>query len=63
MKIKQVLALPIGMIFLGIAILMDKFLPANRLYDFMVGLFTGLSLVLNIYYIFAIAKNGNEKVK
>jgi len=61
MKIKQVLALPIGMIFLAIAILMEKFLPSNHLFDFMVGLFTGLSLVLNIYYIFAIAKN--EKVK
>jgi len=34
MKIKQVLALPVGMIFLAIAIMMEKFLPANHLYDF-----------------------------
>jgi len=63
MKIKQVLALPVGMIFLAIAIMMEKFLPANHLYDFIEGLFTGLSIVLNIYFIFVITKNKNEKVK
>jgi len=63
MKIQQVLALPIGMIFLAIAILMEKFLPVNNLFDFIEGLFTGLSIALNIYYIFVITKNKNEKVK
>ncbi len=56
MKIKEALALPIGMIFLSIAILMGKFLPANNLFDFIEGLFSGLSIALNIYYIFVIAK-------
>ena len=63
MKIQQVLALPIGMIFLAIAILMEKFLSTNNFLDFIEGFFTGLSIVLNIYYIFVIAKNKNEKVK
>jgi len=63
MKLEKVLALPIGMICLAIAILMGKFLPVTNLFDFIEGLLTGLSIVLNIYYIFVIAKNRNEKVK
>ena len=59
-KLQQVLALPIGMIFLAIAILMEKFLNGNSLFDFIEGMLTGLSIVLNIYYIFAVAhKNKN----
>jgi len=63
MKLEKVLALPIGMICLAIAILMGKFLPVTNLFDFIEGLLTGLSIVLNIYYIFVIVKNKNEKVK
>ena len=63
MKLEKVLALPIGMICLAIAILMGKFLPVTNLFDFIEGLLTGLSIVLNIFYIFVIVKNKNEKVK
>ena len=60
LKIKEVLALPIGMICLAIAILMEKFLPITNLFDFIEGLLTGLSIVLNIYYIFVIAKKSKS---
>jgi hypothetical protein len=55
MKNKKLLALPIGMILLGIGILMEKFLPGNNVLDFIEGFLIGLSMVLNIYYIFVIA--------
>ncbi|MCX6236061.1 MAG: hypothetical protein NTY07_00660 [Bacteroidia bacterium] len=60
MKRQQVLALPIGMICLAIAILMEKFLPANNFLDFIEGLLTGLSIVLNIYYIFAVSHKNKK---
>jgi uncharacterized protein YqhQ len=56
MRLQQVLVLPIGMILLTSALLMEKYLPANNLLDFIEGLFTGLSIVLNIYYIFVVSK-------
>jgi hypothetical protein len=48
--------MPIGIILLALAILIDKFLPQTNLLDFTGGLFTGLSIVLNGYYIFTISK-------
>lgn len=56
MNNRQVLALPIGLILLAIAILIERFLPASDLLDFIVGVLTGISIVLNIFYIFAISK-------
>jgi hypothetical protein len=52
MKNKQLLALPIGIILLGISLLMGRFLPATNLFDFLEGLLIGLSIALNIAYIF-----------
>ena len=49
MKLKYILALPPGMVLLAIAILMEKFLPSNNFNDFIEGLLSGLSVVLNIY--------------
>jgi len=54
MKLQQVLALPVGMICLAVAILMEKYFAGNNYLDFIEGLLTGLSVVLNIYYIFAV---------
>ena len=56
MKVKQILNRPIGFILLALAILIDKFLPQSNPLDFMCGLFTGLSLVANGYYIFVVSK-------
>lgn len=50
MKMQQLLAQPIGMIILAIALLMQKFLPVNPLFDFTEGVLIGLSVILNIYY-------------
>lgn len=50
MKMQQLLAQPIGMIILAIALLMQKFLPGNPLFDFTEGVLIGLSVILNIYY-------------
>jgi Ca2+/Na+ antiporter len=62
MKIEEVLARPIGMVFLAIAILIEKFLPANNVLDFIEGLLMGLSVILNIYYC-GILYQKNEKKK
>lgn len=60
MKLKQALAMPIGMLLLAVAILMGKFLPHNNLFDFIVGMLTGLSIVLNIYYIVTISHKSKK---
>ena len=54
MKLKYILTLPVGMVLLAMAILMEKLLPSNNILDFLEGLLMGLSIVLNIYYIGAI---------
>ena len=60
MKLVRALAQPVGMIFLVIALIMDKFLPATNLFDFVKGLFFGISIILNIYYIVIVfQKNKN----
>jgi hypothetical protein len=54
MKFQKILSLPIGMICLSLGILIDKFLHSNNILDFIEGFLCGLSIVLNIYYIFVI---------
>jgi hypothetical protein len=61
MKLKQALAMPIGMLLLAVAILMGKFLPHSKIFDFVEGILTGLSIVFNIYYIVAISQKTKEK--
>ena len=63
MKKAQLLTLPIGLILLAAAILMEKFLPATDSLDFIVGFLMGLSIVLNIYYIIALVSHKHEKYK
>ena len=61
MKLKQALAMPIGMVLLAIAILMGKLLPPTNIFDFIEGMLTGLSIVLNLYYIVVISQKTREK--
>jgi len=51
MKRYQLLTMPIGGILLASALLMQRYLPANNLLDFLEGFLIGLSIVLNIYYV------------
>jgi len=46
--LKDDLLIPIGGICLAAAILMDRFVGPGASVDFLVGLFTGLSIVLNL---------------
>jgi hypothetical protein len=56
--IKDEWLLPLGGIFLAIAILADRFLMIDvPLLDFVVGVFTGLALVLNLL---GLAKAGRK---
>jgi len=50
MKYQKFSALPLGVIFLAVALVMQRFLPISNLVNFSVGLLIGLSIVLNIYY-------------
>lgn len=52
MKYKPLQTLPIGAAFLAIGLVINRFLPENNFFDFMAGLFLGLSLVLNFRYVF-----------
>ena len=47
---RPILTLPVGTVFFAIALLMERFLPATNLFDFLAGLFIGLSIVLNLSY-------------
>jgi hypothetical protein len=55
-KLHQILSMPIGMILLALAIIINRFLPESSIFDFISGLFFGLSIVLNVYYIFVTVK-------
>ncbi len=52
MNNKNFLSWPLGAGLFAIAILMNRFLPANNLFDFIEGFLTGLSIVLNLQYVF-----------
>jgi hypothetical protein len=56
MKRKQLLTMPIGVLFLAIALLIGRFLPGNNLFNFLEGLFIGLSIALNIYSVIVTSK-------
>jgi hypothetical protein len=62
MKTKDVLAMPIGLTLLAIAILLMKFLPATSVFDFTEGFLIGLSIVLNIYYIYAVSQKSKKEL-
>jgi len=63
MRLQYILTLPLGMVLLAIAILMEKFLASNCYLDFIEGLLIGLSLVLNIYFIVAIIRHTKKESK
>ncbi len=56
MKYKQFSELPIGVLLLAIALLIERFLPENNVFDFTVGLLIGLSIVLNLKYAYKRSK-------
>jgi predicted Kef-type K+ transport protein len=60
MKLKQILSLPIGVILLAVAILMEKFLPETRTLDFIEGILMGLSIVFTITYIIMVSKKARK---
>jgi len=55
--IKKIQVLPVGVLLLAIALLMQRFVSHSPLSDFMEGLLFGLSLVLNIKFIVEKSKN------
>jgi hypothetical protein len=42
------LLIPVGGLCLAVAILMDRFIGPGALIDFLIGIFTGLSIMLNL---------------
>lgn len=60
-KVLQILSLPIGMILLGIGITIGRYLPQNNTSDFLTGFLVGLSIVLNLYYIFTTTKKKKDQ--
>ena len=56
----QILSLPIGLILLAIAIVIQQYVPSSASIDFIVGLLFGLAIVLNIYYIYSKAKRSSK---
>ena len=56
-KTLQSVSLPVGMISLAIGIILNRYFPDNNATDFSIGFLFGLSIVLNIYYIYNVSKN------
>lgn len=48
---------PIGVVLLAFALIINRFLSGFPLMDFLAGLLTGLSLVMNVKYIIAISNS------
>ena len=58
-KLKNILATPVGIVLLSLAIVMIRFLPGTGFLDFFSGFLLGLSLVLSSYYIIIISRKQN----
>jgi hypothetical protein len=56
MNLRHLVTMPIGMILLAIAILMEKFLSSNTMLDFIEGVLIGLSIALNLLYVFLVSR-------
>jgi len=54
------LYMPVGMICLAIAVLMDKYMDDGTFIDFIKGVLYGLSIGLNLFYIFALTNKNKE---
>ena len=58
----QSVAMPIGMISLVIAIILTRYFKTTDLLDFISGFLFGLSIVLNLYYIYKVAANKRKSI-
>ncbi len=56
MKTHNLLTMPIGIILMALALIMIKFFPGNNINDFIEGFLIGLSIVLNIFYMYLMSK-------
>jgi hypothetical protein len=56
MKQKQLLTLPIGLILLAVGIMIERFFPEKDGSDFIAGFLIGMSIVLNLTYIYKRSK-------
>ena len=54
--LKEKYLLPIGVICLAIALLIDRFLPVDSVTSFIVGMLSGMSVVLNMAGIYKAGK-------
>jgi hypothetical protein len=50
------LAMPVGLLFLAVALIIEKFLPSNNGLDFIAGFLFGISIVFNLSYIVKLRK-------
>ncbi len=60
-KNKEVM-LAIGMFSLTIAILLDRFAGTGTIIDFLCGLFTGISITMNLGYLIKLRIDKNSKI-
>ena len=61
-KNKEIM-LAIGMFSLTIAILLDRFAGAGTIIDFLCGLFTGISITMNLGYLIKLRIEKNLEIK
>jgi L-lactate permease len=61
MKTQNLSAMPIGVILMGIALMLIKYFPDNIIFDFLEGFLIGLSIVLNIFYMFTNSKTSQKE--
>lgn len=59
---KKNLTMPVGVILLALAIIIEQFVPSSNISNFFIGLFIGLSIVLNIYYLIIVSKARKKEV-
>jgi len=48
MKCNQLSTLPFGVLLFAIALLIERFLPENNVFDFIAGFLIGFSIVINL---------------
>jgi len=61
MKKNSIILMPLGMIFLTIALVLKVYASESNLTDFFIGLFIGLSIALNLYFVYRQAKSFKNK--
>lgn len=59
----QSVAMPIGMISLVIAIILTRYFKETNLLNFISGFLFGLSIVLNLYYIYKVQANKRKSIQ